>query len=73
MWFKFAKLFFVVNSTVQAPTGLIASNDPNVVNYDITKEMVKNVIYHDFNDWASISWNSAYFDVDQPDLKLVSG
>lgn len=73
MWFKFAKLFFVVNTSVQAPTSLIASNDPNVVNYDITKEMVKHVKYHDFDDWAIIPWNSAYFDVDQPDLKLVSG
>ncbi|WP_458258220.1 hypothetical protein [Spiroplasma endosymbiont of Dactylopius coccus] len=49
MWFKFAKLFFVVNTSVQAPTSLIASNDPNVVNYDITKEMVKHVKYHDFD------------------------
>ncbi|MBP1527529.1 MAG: hypothetical protein H9Q66_06385, partial [Spiroplasma ixodetis] len=73
MWFKFAKLFFVVNTSVQAPTSLIASNDPNVVNYDITKEMVKHVKYHNFDDWATIPWNSAYFDVDQPDLKLVSG
>ncbi|CAB1054412.1 hypothetical protein [Spiroplasma endosymbiont of Danaus chrysippus] len=73
MWFKFAKLFFVVNTSVQAATSLIASNDPNVVNYDITKEMVKHVKYHSFDDWATIPWNSAYFDVDQPDLKLVSG
>ncbi|WP_339039904.1 hypothetical protein [Spiroplasma endosymbiont of Andrena trimmerana] len=73
MWFKFAKLFFVVNTSVQAPTSLIVSNDPNVVNYDITKEMVKHVKYHNFDDWATIPWNSAYFDVDQPDLKLVSG
>ncbi len=73
MWFKFAKLFFVVNTSVQAPTSLIASNDPNVVNYDIKKEMIKHVKYNDFNDWATIPWNSAYFDVDQPDLKLVSG
>ncbi len=73
MWFKFAKLFFIVNTSVQAPTSLIVSNDPNVVNYDITKEMVKHVKYHSFDDWATIPWNSAYFDVDQPDLKLVSG
>ncbi|WP_458258548.1 hypothetical protein [Spiroplasma endosymbiont of Dactylopius coccus] len=73
MWFKFAKLFFVVNTFIQAPTSLIVSNDPNVVNYDITKEMVKHVKYHNFDDWATIPWNSAYFDVDQPDLKLVSG
>lgn len=73
MWFKFAKLFFVVNTSVQAPTSLIVSNDPNVVNYDIKKEMIKHVKYNDFNDWATIPWNSAYFDVDQPDLKLVSG
>ncbi|WP_342266685.1 hypothetical protein [Spiroplasma endosymbiont of Villa modesta] len=73
MWFKFAKLFFVVNTSVQAPTSLIASNDHNVVNYDITKEMVKHVKYHNFDDWATIPWNSAYFDIDQPDLKLVSG
>ncbi|WP_342218747.1 hypothetical protein [Spiroplasma endosymbiont of Amphimallon solstitiale] len=58
MWFKFAKLFFVVNTSVQAPTSLIASNDPNVVNYDITKEMVKHVKYHNFDDWATIPWNS---------------
>ncbi len=73
MWFKFAKLFFIVNTSVQAPTSLIVSNDPNVVNYDITKNMVKYVKYNDFDDWATIPWNSAYFDVDQPDLKLVSG
>ncbi|WP_339038830.1 hypothetical protein [Spiroplasma endosymbiont of Andrena trimmerana] len=73
MWFKFAKLFFVVNTSVQAPTSLIVSNDPNVVNYDIKKEMIKHVKYNDFNDWATIPWNSAYFDIDQPDLKLVSG
>ncbi|MBP1528854.1 MAG: hypothetical protein H9Q65_06410, partial [Spiroplasma ixodetis] len=73
MWFKFAKLFFVVNTSVQAPTSLIASNDPNIVNYDITKDMIKHLKYNDFNDWATIPWNSAYFDVDQPDLKLVSG
>ncbi|WP_339045995.1 hypothetical protein [Spiroplasma endosymbiont of Colias croceus] len=66
-------MFFVVNTSVQAPTSLIASNDPNVVNYDIKKEMIKHVKYNDFNDWATIPWNSAYFDVDQPDLKLVSG
>lgn len=73
MWFQFAKLFFVVNTAIQAPTSLIASNEPNEVNYDITKDMVKHVKYHSFNDWATIPWNSAYFDVDQPDLKLVSG
>ncbi|WP_458257432.1 hypothetical protein [Spiroplasma endosymbiont of Dactylopius coccus] len=73
MWFKFAKLFFVVNTSVQAPTSLIVSNDPNVVNYDITKDMVKYVKYNNFDDWATIPWNSAYFDIDQPDLKLVSG
>ncbi|WP_342277012.1 hypothetical protein [Spiroplasma endosymbiont of Nebria brevicollis] len=73
MWFKFAKLFLIVNTSVQAPTSLIVSNDPNIVNYDITKEMVKHVKYHSFDDWATIPWNSAYFDVDQPDLKLVSG
>ncbi|WP_342276742.1 hypothetical protein [Spiroplasma endosymbiont of Nebria brevicollis] len=73
MWFKFAKLFLIINTSVQAPTSLIVSNDPNVVNYDITDDMVKHVKYHSFDDWATIPWNSAYFDIDQPDLKLVSG
>lgn len=72
MWFKFAKLFFTINTSIQAPTALIVSNDPNEVNYNITKNMIKHVKYNDFNDWATIPWNSAYFDVDQPDLKLVS-
>ncbi|WP_342276021.1 Sua5/YciO/YrdC/YwlC family protein [Spiroplasma endosymbiont of Nebria brevicollis] len=52
---------------------MIVSNNPNVVNYDITDEMVKHVKYHSFDDWSTIPWNSAYFDIDQPDLKLVSG
>ncbi|WP_342266983.1 hypothetical protein [Spiroplasma endosymbiont of Villa modesta] len=72
MWFKFAKLFFVVNTSVQAPTSLIVSNAPSESNYTITSDMVKPVKYNDFNDWATIPWNSAYFDVGQPDLKLVS-
>ncbi|WP_338956741.1 MULTISPECIES: hypothetical protein [unclassified Spiroplasma] len=72
MWFKFVKLFFVVNSTVQAPTSLIVFNAPSESNYTITSDMVKPVKYNDFNDWATIPWNSAYFDVGQPDLKLVS-
>ncbi|WP_342261059.1 hypothetical protein [Spiroplasma endosymbiont of Notiophilus biguttatus] len=72
MWFKFAKLFFVVNTSVQAPTSLIVSNARSESNYTITKNMIKAVKYNDFNDWATIPWNSAYFDVGQPDLKLVA-
>ncbi|WP_338980396.1 hypothetical protein [Spiroplasma endosymbiont of Lasioglossum malachurum] len=72
MWFKFVKLFFVVNTSIQAPTSLIVSNVPSESDYTITKDMVKAVKYNDFNDWASVPWNSAYFDVGQPDLKLVS-
>lgn len=71
MWFKFAKLFFIVNTSVQAPTSLIVSNAPSESDYQITSDMIKHVKYHSFDDWATIPWNSAYFDIGQPDLKLV--
>lgn len=43
----------------------------NPVYYQITEKMRKQIDYRSFEAWTGIPWTTAYFDINQIDLKLV--
>lgn len=73
MLFMFFCKIFMIFSSFSFSVGSVVSPLIEEVNYRITKEMVTVLDSGKFVDYTKVPWTSAYFDVNQFDLQLVSG